>query len=289
MNMHLPSALIMRALSLVIALGLVGAPMSTFAATKTTVSIDSSSLSTTDTTPKISGKATDKRSVRVEIKDDDGDRVFRSKDIKVKNGRWNVTAPKALARGSYKVTVTDTKSSRTKASGTLSIKRQAAATTVTTTTTTVVTNSPGALSVSSLPLLAGGTAAQGASVPVAYLKVENPSSAAIALEGFTLKQNGTASGANVIGFTTSDDKGGSRTQVGGAEASKQFKNGLAYVPLAATILPGQVRIFTIKALMSKNAGTDLGKYLFIDVTGVKAKGSVRATYPIRGAMWTLVR
>ncbi len=204
------------------------------------------------------------------------------KSVKVSKGDWKLRLTKTLKNGTYKVTILDGSSSKAKTLATNTL-------TIGTKTSSSSTKSNGIISVSSLPLLAGGTASQGASVPVAYLKVQNASSAAVNLEGFTFKQNGSASGANVIGFSTSDDKGGSRTTIGGLESTKQFKNGSAFVPLVASIAPNQVRIFTIKAIMSTNAGTDLGKQLFLDVTGIQANGGVKAKLPILGAAWTLIR
>lgn len=138
------------------------------------------------------------------------------------------------------------------------------------------------LSASPVALLFGGTARAGGSVPVAYVKLANTGAQAATISGFDLAQNGSAPGSSVIGFTTSDDKGGSLSSVSGS-----FQNNRTFVPLAATINPGQFRIFTLKAQVAGNAGAYSGTQLKIDVTGVRSAGSVTGTFPMRGTTWTL--
>lgn len=253
--------------------------------TKATATIDADSLAATSKArPSLTGDATNVKTVRVLIENSAGKRLFKSKALKVRNDHWRVTASKKLPEGTYTVTVYDARDKKqaTLAQGTLTVGVKGA-------TSSSGTKSNGLISVDALPLLSGGAANMGASVPVAYLKVQNTSGSAVNLEGFTLKQNGSASGDSVIGFSTSDDKGGSRATIGGIEGTKLFKAGLAFVPLKASIENGTVRIFTIKSILSKTATADLGKQLFLDVTGVTANGSVKASYPIRGVAWTLIR
>lgn len=280
-----------RALVLALAISsITAAPLfaeaaTTKAAVIATATIDAATLSSEKGRPTLSGDATGLKKIRLTIEDAKGKSVLK-RSVSVRKEEWKLRITKTLKTGTYTVRILDSSSSKAH---------------VLTTKTLTIGNpsvpsdngsngpkSSGLISVDSLPLLAGGTAAQGATVPIAYLKVQNTSGSPVNLEGFTLKQNGSASAANVIGFSTNDDKGGSRTTIGGLETTKQFKNGTSYVPLAATIASGQVRIFTIKAILSKNAGLDLGKQLFIDVTGVTANGGVKAAYPIRGAAWTLI-
>lgn len=149
------------------------------------------------------------------------------------------------------------------------------------------TSSGGSVSVSAIPLLSGGVAALGASVPVSYIKVYNPSTEPAVVNGFTLTQNGSADADVVIGFSTNDDKGGSRATIGGTEGTKLFKNGKAFVPLKASIGPGKFSIFTIKAQLSRIASGDAGKSLMLDVASIDTTASIRGTFPIRGTTWTL--
>lgn len=241
-----------------------------------TASIDPASLSTDQAKPTLKGDALGTKTVRIAVEDNEGDRVYTSKDIKVKKGKWSAKSTKSLDPGTYEVTIFGAKDLKLNA--------------IATTTLTVFTKGSatgGSLSVSPIPLLMGGNAAPGTVVPVAYIKVSNTGKTATSIQGFTLVQNGTAPTDVVIGFTTNDDKGGSRTTIGGTEGSKQFRNGVANVPLAATIEAGQFRIFTIKAILSRASGSSAGKNLKLDVSGVDTKASVRGAFPIRGTTLTL--
>lgn len=268
---------------LLLAFALITPGVSVHAATTPTATIDAATLSTDKTKPSLTGDAANVATLKVEVLKN-GKRIFKSKTLKVRDGHWKVTSKKKLTTGSYTVVVYDAKDKKKKtlATGTLTVGS-------TSTGSKSSGKSGGVISVGALGLLSGGVAAPSASVPVAYIRVQNNSTEAVQLEGFTFKQNGSASGNSVIGFTTSDDKGGSRTTIGGSEGTVLFKNGSTYVPLAATISPNQVRIFTIKATMSKNPGSDLGKQLFLDVAGVTANGGIKASYPIRGVAWTVTR
>ncbi|HEX5774842.1 MAG TPA: hypothetical protein VFY28_02685 [Candidatus Paceibacterota bacterium] len=146
----------------------------------------------------------------------------------------------------------------------------------------------GSVSVSPIPLLSGGTASAGASVPVAYIKVLNNSREAATIEGFTLVQNGSADTDVVIGFATNDDKGGSRATIGGNEGNTPFDDGEAFVPLEDTLVAGEFRIYTIKALLSRLFGSDAGRTLMLDVDSIRTNGAdVFGAFPIRGTVWTL--
>jgi len=144
------------------------------------------------------------------------------------------------------------------------------------------------LTASSLPLLTGGYAAPGASVPVAYLKLVNTSTSVATVHGVWLQQNGSADTSAVIGFSTVDDKGMNRTTLGGEEGTTPFKDDVAYVPLLnATLAPGQLRIFTIKAQLSKALSSSLGSTLMIDVSSLDTAAEIKSDFPIRGTTWML--
>ena len=145
----------------------------------------------------------------------------------------------------------------------------------------------GTLSISSIPLLSGGVAARGASVPVAYIKVENTSTEAAKIEGFTLVQNGSADTDVVIGFATNDDKGGSRSVIGGNEDDTVFDDNEAYVPLSAVLNPKSFRIFTLKSILSADASGEAGNTLMLDVDSVDTGAEVYGSFPIRGTTWRL--
>lgn len=162
-----------------------------------------------------------------------------------------------------------------------------------TTPTTVATSAPASsteaiLKVKLVPLLSGGLAKTGTSVPVSYLQITNTGKGYATLTGFTIKQNGSAPAESIIvGLTTIDDKGGLRGSVGGADGTVLFTNASALVPVNIELAPGQMRLFTIKAALGTNAASHLGKNLMIDVTSVETNAKVQGSFPIRGTTWTL--
>ena len=244
-------------------------------------SFDEETLSTTSVKPKLSGEAEDVRSVRLVIENEDGKRVFRSREARVdKDGEWKIRVTKKLKKGEYEVSLVGPKSTdyEVLATDTLVIGDSKKETKKTS------DKKAGTVYMASLPLLMGGTGTAGASVPVAYVKVGNPSKETVTISGFTVKQNGSANVNAVTGFTTSDDKGGSRSTVASA-----FKNGASFVPLQATLAPGEVRIYTIKANLSSNLSAYAGSTLMLDVVGAETSATNSATFPIKGTTWTLSR
>lgn len=270
--------------SRVVVLGIAGLVMGALPATVSAATPDASfneeTLTTTSTKPKLSGEAEDVRTVRLIIENEDGKRVFRSREARVnKDGEWKIRVTKKLKEGEYDVSLVGPRSTDYE---------------VLETDTLVVTNKKdlkkssgkkaGTVYMASLPLLMGGTGTAGASVPVAYVKVGNPSKETVAISGFTLKQNGSADVRAVTGFSTSDDKGGSRATVASA-----FKNGSSFVPLPATLAPGEVRIYTIKANLAGSLGAYAGATLMLDVVGAETSATNSSKFPIKGTTWTLAR
>lgn len=238
--------------------------------------IDQETLFSSVNKPVLEGTAEDAKTVRILIEDEDGKDVFRSKKLRIKNGDWKVRITKKLPAGEYDVTLYGS-----------SVKKQ----TLDKETLSILPKNVekgdtilgGTLVVSPIPLLMGGTAARGASVPVAYVKVSNPGTKAAAINGFRLVDRGSVNESSaVIGFSTSDDKGGSRTT-----SYTTFKNEYALVPLAATIEPGTFRIFTIKAILA-SAGSFYGKTLQIDVEGIGSASEVKGAFPMKGTTFTFV-
>ena len=125
-------------------------------------------------------------------------------------------------------------------------------------------------------------------MPISYLMIVNRGSYAARLKGFWVKQNGSAPTRTVTGLSTVDDKGGSRGSIGGTEGSTPFNDGFALAPTDALFVPGQMRLFTIKAMMSSDISAHIGTQLKIDVTSLKAEDvTVTGSFPIRGTTWTL--
>ena len=199
--------------------------------------------------------------------------VYSKNSIKVKNGDWEAALNKTLPDGTYTVTVTGDRKAQLNvlAVGTLAVGQPVAN-----------------LKVAFIPLLTGGTAHAGQTVPISYLQLTNQSSTSIPVAGFWVKQDGSAPDLAVIGLTTVDDKGGSRGAVGGAEGVTPFSNHLAFVPVTGVILtPGQTKLFTVKAQLSSKAAAFTGSTLMLDIANVDAQANLKATFPIKGVTWAV--
>jgi hypothetical protein len=253
-------------------LTLVFSPVGAFAATtKASGSIDESSLTTSNKKPTITGETDGVRTIKLSIKNEKGKTVYTSREIKVRNDTWKVKVSKNLSYGTYEVILKGP--SKKLATETLTISKKGS-------TSFSRSSAKGSIAVSAIPLLMGGTATRGASVPVAYLKVTNLGTASTTIDGVTLVEKGSAPDNVVVGFSTSDDKGGSRSTT-----SNVFKNGLVTVPLNVELAPGQMRIYTIKAILGQTGS--YGRQLMIDTSAVDFNGSVKGVFPIRGTTWTL--
>ncbi|MES2994954.1 MAG: Ig-like domain-containing protein [Patescibacteria group bacterium] len=237
-------------------------------------SIDESSLTTSSKKPTISGETNATTSVYVVVRSEAGKIVYK-KIAKVKDGEWKAKMTRTLKRGDYEVSVYESKKSKDALDEeTLTLTTKSKAKTA--------GKSSASLSVTSVPLLFGGNAKLGSSIPVAYVKLVNTTNATTSIEGFTLRQNGSAATDIITTFATNDDKGGSRTVV-----PSVFKKGEVYVPLAAELAPGQMRIFTLKAALNAASYTALGKTLVLDVVSVDTSAKLVGTLPLRGTVWTL--
>lgn len=253
---------------------IVAAPSFAFAADPS-ATIDVATLTTAKTKPTITGTATSTKAVYVLVRAESGKTVFK-KSVRVKDDVWRLRISKRLKEGEYEVFVYAGKRKHGDAlvEGTLVVDKDKKASSASGKGTT--------LSLSAVPLLIGGTARAGTSVPVAYIKVVNTSTKPSALDGFTLTQNGTAPVSLITTFSTSDDKGGSRATV-----PATFKGTVAFVPLSATLAPGQMRIFTIKAGLGTNVSSFIWSTLKLDVASVATGASALGTFPIRGTTWTV--
>ncbi len=239
------------------------------------------SLAATNTPQIFSGTASGTKTVQVYLyKKGNSKVVFKSTKVRVEDGVWSVKISKSLSVGSYDVRVYGVKSGRRKM-----LVRE----------TVMATDKPlilstATMSVKSIPLLFGGAAHAGNSVPVSYLQVTNGNQGTTSLKGFWIKQNGNARTESVIGLTSIDDKGAFRGLAGGVEGASLFKDGTAYVPITEVLFdPGQVRLFTIKAIISMNAMPHVGTQLAIDLLSLDTTATVVSVLPVRGVTWTIAR
>ena len=193
-----------------------------------------------------------------------------------RQGEWEIGITKSLKEGSYIATLLGEKKYdlNVLATSTLTILPKGSTST-----------RGGSLSVGALALLGGGIAVPGTSVPVAYIQVRNTGTASTTLNGFTLIETGSIPDEIVTGFSVNDDKGGSRQTFGGSEGTTQFKKGSVFVPLPYTLKAGELRIFTIKAILSANKRLYGNAELKINVSGVDTGAKITGALPIVGTTW----
>jgi len=235
--------------------------------------INPSSLRTSVSKPTLTGTASSTKSVKVVVRDGKKT-VFSKNSVSAPKGKWTVKLNKALKNGDYDVFIYGGKD----------LKYPLLATS----TLIIGPKSEASVSISPILLLFGGTAKVNTSVPVAYIKVQNTSDEIAHIRGFTLVQKGSAPTVAVNGFTTSDDKGGSRSTLLGGPTSMPFnKDKTVFVPLVADVAGKQFRIFTIKAMLGPSAILSIGKQLSIDVVSIDADAKVSGKFPIRGTSWTI--
>lgn len=242
--------------------------------------ITDASLRTTSSKPTLSGTAMGTKVVRLTIRKDGGSKVFyKSREIRVRGGKWKAEITKKLPNGTYDVEMTGSKDidGALLATETLTIGPSGTSDTKTSTT----------LAVSLIPLLSGGTARASASVPISYLQITNIGKETASVKGFGVKQNGSASTKAIIGLTAADDMDTTHGSVGGLNGMTPFKDGQAFVPVDTTIAPGTMRLFTIKAVLTSDISSHIGKQLMLDVTSVSTNAATRGIFPIRGTTWTI--
>jgi hypothetical protein len=287
--MHLRSSLLSRfgaAIAATLALAL--APAFAYAAKAESCSVDDldglveSTLEATSTRPTIRGEVSGTRTVQVVVRKEGTDKaLYQSKIVRVRGDEWSLKIPKKLKDGEYEVEVYCPKVKRGEAiaEGELVIDSDAPAAKAKKADTT--------LAVSGIPLLSGGSAEGGDTVPVAYLKIANVGKVDVEIDGFTVRQNGTASAKSVIGFEVVDGTGTARVTTEGDEGDQPFKDSVALARADVVIPAGGFKLFTIKAILADELGSAVGKSLKIDVTGATSDGKVAGKFPIKGTTWTL--
>ncbi|MFM2330684.1 MAG: hypothetical protein RLZZ26_191 [Candidatus Parcubacteria bacterium] len=157
------------------------------------------------------------------------------------------------------------------------------------TTTEVGTIGTTTLAVESIPLLSGGVVHAGGLVPISYLQITNVGTAGAMLKGFWIKQDGSALPNAISGFSTVDDKGGSRGVSSGATGSALFLSGLAFASTTAYFAPGQMRLFTIKTLVAPVVTDYVGTELKLEVVSIETTAEPQGNFPIQGTTWLIVQ
>jgi hypothetical protein len=109
------------------------------------------------------------------------------------------------------------------------------------------------------------------------------------LKGFWITQNGSASLNAIGGFSTIDDRGGSRGVSSGAQGSALFQSGVAFASTTAYFAPGQMRLFTIKVLLSTAVADYVGTELKLEVASIETTGETQGNFPIVGTTWVIAQ
>lgn len=239
-------------LLVIVAVAALSAPAAN--ASSAVVSIDPSELFSVSSKPTLSGEASGIKKVRISIRKEGSSKIiYKKSSIRIKNGEWAVKVSKKLSDGRYDVEVSGTK-------GVLTI----GGTTVT---------------VSAIPLLSGGIAHIGTTVPISYLKVTNTGKISGTLKGFSLRQNGSAPASAVSGFETVDGKGEIRMS----------STDVSFVATNALFAPGEMKLFTIKAVLSSASSASIGTDLKFEVTGIHGDMIMTSVFPIQGTTWVIGR
>ncbi len=234
--------------------------------------------------PVVTGKALGTKTVIVKLYTEGSTKaVYTSSSASVKSGVWNAKFSKKIATGTYAAIAYGDKRVNEPVLGTstLVVGKKGKSTDNTQTT------SKSTIAVELVPLLVGGIAQSGTSVPLSYLQVTNIGKEAATLKGFELTQNGSARAESIIGLTVSDDGSGVYAPLGGKEGDVVFKNNVAALGIDTTLAPGQMRLFTIRGMVSKDLSAHTGTQLKIDVSGILSDAAVQGKFPIRGTTWNL--
>ncbi len=253
-----------------------------------TVSVTTTSLKSTGSSKTISGTADGLTKLFVKLyKESDNSLVYTSKTVTVRNDKWKIKIPSSASRkikaDSYRVEVYSEKKKDAvmRASSTLSVGVKSAV------VKNVAQKSSSTLVIESVPLLFGGTAKAGEAVSVSYVQVINIGKEEASLEGFTLTQNGNASVDAIQALRAVDDTGLIQGSTESTSVGLQFKNGSAFVPIQASLAPGQMRLFTIKAVMKNDTARYVGTQLQMNLANAHSNASLKGAFPMYGTTWTI--
>lgn len=269
----------------IIVLGSVILPEPALASTKTLQegTINSSALETTLSRPTITGTATETNRVKLLVYREGSTKVlYRSRNSKVSSdGTWNVRVSRSLLEGSYTLVLVSGSGSRavTLDTETLTVSKKHSQSSA---------KSKAVFLVSSVPLLSGGSVRNGAVVPVSYLQITNTGSEQGAINGFWLAQKGTAKESLIQALSTVDDSGKVRKEKRNEGTEVLFENAQAFAPTSLVFMPGEMRLFTVKAEVASLGGSE-GETIHLQVTSIDSTGNARGNFPIVGAIWTLTK
>ncbi len=231
--------------------------------------------------PTIKGTVSELKHISVQIyKYGSSTAFYTSKIIPVKKGVWKTKISKKLPDGTYRVVLTGTQKFKESiiAQEVFNVGRV---------TVREVEKSQTTIVVIPVPLLSGGTVRSGESVSVSFLQVINIGKEPVRISGFYVKQNGSASLSSLDALTVADDLSTAYGTTESGEGTIVSTDRGIRVPIEISILPSDMRLFTIKAVLQENLWSSLGTQLKLDVGSVETSAKVQGTFPIRGTTWTI--
>lgn len=225
--------------------------------------------------PSVSGTAEETVKLYIVVTKDGSPKPVFRKSVKVTREKWQAKIAKNLKDGTYKVYVyASQKDDVVLASTSFTVGKESRSSK---TKPDAKAAAQGSFSVSLVPLLMGGTTRAGESVPVSYLKVANTSKETQTLTSVTLTQKGSAQADAVARLTIKDDKDGSQGEVAVSGVT-------AVLPTTSVFAPGQMKLFTIRAVLAPGASSQVGRTLQYEVSDISGG---KGAFPIRGTTYTI--
>ena len=248
---------------------------------------DEGTLHTTASRTTIKGTVEGTKTVQLIIsKEEGGKPLFKSKSLRVKDGKWSSRITKQLTEGEYVVMLLGDKKAK------LNV--------IATDTFTIgdefkdegpegdeTESSDTTLVIESIPLLNGGKTGVNMNVPISYFQAINIGTNIGTVEKVAVRHTGTAPTSAIVGFTITDDQSLTNVAYIPKDPKTLFKNGVATIPVDAAIGGRQMRLFTVRALLSPTAFAYYGKQFQLSIVEVDMNAKQRATLPLPGVWWTI--
>ena len=255
---------------------------------------DEDRLHTTASRTTLKGTVEGTKTVQVHVtKEGETKPVFKSKNIRVKNGEWSARITKSLKDGEYTVTLLGDRKAElnTITTDTLIVGDEDEVTPKKTTSSkkdTPATSSDTTFVIESIPLLVGGKTKVNTSIPIAYFQAINIGTSAGVVEEVHVQHKGSATAQAIAGFTITDDKSLTNVVYMPEKGTALFDtNGTAIVPLDATIAGRDMRLFTVRAILAPTAFAQYGKQLQMTISDVNTNANERSKFPLPGTTWTI--
>jgi hypothetical protein len=203
--------------------------------------------------------------------------VYTTKTIIAKNEKFKLKMPKVLPDGKYMMVL---KTADT------------AATVIATSSVTVgkVKVAPASsLVVQNVPLLSGGTVKAGNELPIAYLQIINIGENPATINGLSFRQVGNASVSTIAKLSITDQYDTLNGFVGSGTSVSPFLGDTAKVPTQITLASKESRLFTVRAVVSANAATNMGRSISLALLSLESNSTITSALPIYNPLWTIIQ